>query len=394
MLFTGTRCSSIRASPPRSDLGESAIPDAGLSPAHALLYSPLRLGRSGRRPEIPSKPLPLPHLLKKTSMRGVWLANGQVEFSTSLPEPSPRDGEVLIDVVAAGICETDLQLKRGYMGFVGIPGHEFVGIPRSGRFAGQRVVGEINCGCGHCSACLAGWSRHCPGRTVLGISGRHGAFAEVLTLPERNLLPVPDHVPTLTAVWTEPLAAAFRIPEQLSIKSGTAVLVLGDGRLGNLCAQVLARLGCKILVAGKHRRKLDILKRMGLASCPVSDLDAGQRFPLVVDCTGSTTGLTTALQFVAPRGTIVLKTTVADAHQLSLADAVIGEVQIVGSRCGPFAPALAALAAGELDLEGLVEAVVPLAETPAALDRACREPVLKIVVDVSGELLASGQSGG
>ena len=319
-------------------------------------------------------------------MQGVWISSSGVEFCDSLPEPRPAPGEVLIDILAAGLCETDLQLAKGYMGFAGIPGHEFVGIPRSGRWAGQRVVGEINCGCGTCDRCQAGWARHCPHRTVLGILGRSGAFAQTIALPEGNLLPVPEHVSTADAVWTEPLAAAFRIPEQLPLVPGTQTLVLGDGRLGNLCAQVLARHGCRVEVVGKHSRKLARLSRLGLATCLLSELDPARRFPLVVDCTGSPSGLATALAAVEPLGTVVLKTTVAGPHQLSLAPVVIDEVRVVGSRCGPFAPALAALAAGKIALSGLVEEVVTLAEVPAALERASREPLLKILVDVGGGL--------
>ncbi|MFM8583193.1 MAG: alcohol dehydrogenase catalytic domain-containing protein [Planctomycetaceae bacterium] len=309
-----------------------------------------------------------------------------MEFRQSLPEPTPAPGEVLVDIVVAGLCETDLQLAKGYMGFAGIPGHEFVGVPRTGRWASQRVVGEINCGCGVCDRCRAGWSRHCPHRTVLGILGRPGAFAQTIALPEGNLLPVPDHVSTADAVWTEPLAAAFRIPEQLPLVPGTPALVLGDGRLGNLCAQVLALHGCRVEVVGKHLRKLQRLAELGLATCLLGELDPARRFPLVVDCTGSPSGLATALAAVEPQGTVVLKTTVAGPHQLPLAPVVIDEVRVLGSRCGPFAPALAALARGEIALAGLVEEVVSLAEVPAALERAGREPLLKILVDVAGGL--------
>ncbi|RPI76886.1 MAG: alcohol dehydrogenase, partial [Planctomycetaceae bacterium] len=193
-------------------------------------------------------------------MRAIVLNGSHIAFDANRPAPHAAPGEVEVRVLYAGICETDLQLLRGYMGFQGVPGHEFVGIAQGGRFAGKRVVGEINCSCWQCATCQAGAANHCPERTVLGILKRDGAFAETLVLPERNLHRVPDSVPDWAAVFTEPLAAAFRIAEQVPATARGQTVVLGDGRLGNLCAQVLRKQGCEVTVIGKHERKLQILR--------------------------------------------------------------------------------------------------------------------------------------
>ena len=241
-------------------------------------------------------------------------------------------------MLCAGICETDLQLIRGYMGFHGVLGHEFVGVAQTGPLAGRRVVGEINCSCHRCETCLAGRPTHCPHRSVLGILNHDGAFADFIAVPQQNLHAVPDSMPTDIAVFTEPVAAAFQIPAQLSITRQDRVVVLGDGRLGNLCAQVLARLSDHVLVVGKHPKKLALLRSLGLSTCLLSDVladhSADRSADVVVDCTGSPTGLPTALSMVRPRGTIVLKTTVAGDQTMAWAPVVIDEVTIVGSRCG------------------------------------------------------------
>jgi len=319
-------------------------------------------------------------------MRAVVLTGSRVGYSTHFNPPVPQAGEIPVRVLAAGLCETDLQLAQGYMGFQGVLGHEFVGIAEGGTWAGRRVVGEINCSCHRCATCQRGQANHCPHRTVLGILNRDGAFAERVWLPERNLHPVPDTVPDWQAVFTEPLAAAFRIGEQIPLAAGEETVVLGDGRLGNLCAQVLHRTGCRVTVVGKHPRKLALLQQLNIATRLLSQADDCRGAELVVDCTGSPTGLETALRLVRPRGTVVLKTTVASPHQLSLAPVVIDEVNVVGSRCGPFLPALQALERHEIDLAPLVEQIIPLDQVPAAIDRARTTPVLKILIDVAGEL--------
>lgn len=315
-------------------------------------------------------------------MRAVTIGPNGIQFSDRRPTPQPRTGEVLIRVLGAGLCETDLQLVRGYMGFQGIPGHEFVGVAETGAWKGRRVVGEINCGCGHCADCTAGHQNHCPNRTVLGILNRDGAFADFLCLPMENLHPVPDTVSDIEAVFVEPLAAAFQIPAQLVLRPGTEVTVLGDGRLGNLCAQVLRLVECRVTVVGKHARKLALLGRLGISNILLDELEVRRSADIVVDCTGSPSGLPLALRLVRPRGTIVLKTTVAGEQTLDLAPIVIDEVTIVGSRCGPFVRALQGLERREIDVRPLIDGILPLEETATAFARAGAEPLLKLLLAV------------
>lgn len=315
-------------------------------------------------------------------MRAIVLDQQQVLVRDDHPLPSLADGEVLVRVVRAGVCETDLQLIRGYMGFRGVLGHEFVGLAESGPFAGQRVVGEINCSCWRCETCLSGRPTHCPHRSVIGILNHDGAFADFVAVPQRNLHVVPDSVSTDLAVFTEPLAAAFQIPAQLPIRREDRVIVLGDGRLGNLCAQVLARLADRVVVIGKHVEKLAILRQLGLETCLLGSRPRERLADIVVDCTGSESGLPTALQLVRPRGTIVLKTTVAGTQTLSWAPIVIDEVAIVGSRCGPFDRALIALERGEVQVQPLISDRFKLPDGLTALQRAQSKDVLKVLLDV------------
>lgn len=281
----------------------------------------------------------------------------------------------------AGICATDLEIQAGYMGFAGVPGHEFVGVARGGRLAGRRVVGEINAACGRCDRCARGMDRHCADRTVLGIVGRDGAFAESLSLPERNLHALPDAISDESAVFVEPLAAAFAIFEQVEIPAGTRVAVLGDGKLGLLCAQALALSGARVTLLGRHERKLEIARRAGADAR--REVDAGATFPLVVDATGSSDGLARALALVEPRGTVVLKTTTRDAPKESLAKIVIDEIRVVGSRCGRFAPAIEALRAGRIDPRPLVDARLPLERGTEAFAKAGERGALKVLLQVS-----------
>jgi threonine dehydrogenase-like Zn-dependent dehydrogenase len=296
--------------------------------------------------------------------------------------PAPRDGEVVIRVLRAGICETDLQLVRGYMGFQGVLGHEFVGVAQSGPLSGQRVVGEINCSCFACDTCRAGRPNHCPHRTVLGILNHDGAFADYITVPARNLHAVPDAVSTDAAVFTEPVAAAFQVPAQLTIRPDDRVIVLGDGRLGNLCAQVAAGFSKHVLAVGKHPRKLALLQTLGVATCLLAELPADRHADVVIDCTGSASGLPTALRIVRPRGTVVLKTTVAGDQTMAWAPVVIDEVTIVGSRCGPFDRALAALANGGINVLPLLSGRFDLARGVEALEHAATPGVMKVLLDV------------
>jgi threonine dehydrogenase-like Zn-dependent dehydrogenase len=318
-------------------------------------------------------------------MRAIALDAGGVSLRTDYPDPAPRDGEVRVRVLRAGICETDLQLIRGYMGFRGVLGHEFVGVAESGLFTGRRVVGEINCSCGVCETCRAGRPSHCPNRTVVGILNHDGAFADFISMPQRNLHVVPDSVSTDTAVFTEPVAAAFQIPAQVNVRAGDRVVVLGDGRLGNLCAQVLAGFTRHIVVVGKHPEKLALLRSRGLETCLLPDFPLEPQADIVVDCTGSETGLPDALKVVRPRGTIVLKTTMAGSQTIALAPIVIDEVTVIGSRCGPFDRALSALADGQVSVLRLISERFDLSHGVEALDHARTRPVLKVLLDVSRE---------
>lgn len=308
--------------------------------------------------------------------------DGELRFRSDVPQRLPADHEVVVDVLVAGVCETDLQLCRGYMGFGGTLGHEFVGVPRTGRFAGQRVVGEINCACHQCDTCRQGESNHCPNRTVIGILNHDGAFADSVLIPERNLFAVPDHVPTDHAVFVEPLAAACRIPQQITLSPGDVAVVLGDGRLGNLCAQVLKHHGCRVTVIGKHDGKLRILRDLGIATMRIEEAAGIARVPLVVDCTGSPTGLEAALRIVRPCGTIVLKTTVAADQSIQLAPIVIDEIRVIGSRCGPFDGALKLLADESVEVAPLLSARYALSDGVAAFEHAARKDTLKVLLDI------------
>jgi len=315
-------------------------------------------------------------------MRAIVLED-QVKVRSDYPEPVPKTGEVPVRVLCAGICETDLQLIRGYMGFRGVLGHEFVGIAESGPFAGRRVVGEINCACRHCDLCRRGLPTHCSNRTVLGILNHDGAFAETITVPQDNLHLVPDEMPTEVAVFTEPVAAAFQIPAQIEVRRSDRVVILGDGRLGNLCAQVLAGLSDHVLVVGKHTNKLTLLQSLGIATALRDEIEPRRDADIVVDCTGSESGLPAALSLVRPRGTIVLKTTVAGEQRLAWAPFVIDEITLVGSRCGPFDQALRALAQGRVSVMPLVSEHFDLSNGAQAIEHARTKPVLKVLLDVA-----------
>ncbi|MCA8982503.1 MAG: alcohol dehydrogenase catalytic domain-containing protein [Planctomycetaceae bacterium] len=323
---------------------------------------------------------------KGSNMRAFVLQDGVSRLREDAPVPVPGPHEVLVRVLLAGICETDLQLMQGYMQFNGTLGHEFVGIAESGRYTGQRVVGEINC-CPveRCARCPEN-RRHCPRRTVLGILQRDGAFAEYVAIPEENLHPVPEHVGNDRAVFTEPLAAAFEILEQFPQVTERRVLVLGDGRLGYLCAQVLASAGARVCVVGKHRAKLARCAARDLQTCLLEDVPREwmeqRSAEVVVDCTGSPTGFEWACRLVQPRGTIILKTTVAGTQTLSLAPLVIDEIQVLGSRCGPFSVALRALAEERIEVESLITARYPLTRIVEALELACRPDQHKVLVDI------------
>jgi threonine dehydrogenase-like Zn-dependent dehydrogenase len=318
------------------------------------------------------------------AMRALWLEDRSLRLRDGLPTPEVPAGEALVRVDLAGVCSTDLELVRGYYPFTGVPGHEFVGrvekAPGAERWEGRRVVGEINAVCGTCAACAAGRRSHCERRTVLGIVGRHGAFAERLALPVENLHEVPGAVPDEVAVFTEPLAAALEIQEQVQVGAGDRAVVIGDGKLGNLVAQTLALTGCTLTVVGRHRAKLALLAARGIATGGPDGVRPGQA-DLAVECTGNPEGLELARAAVRPRGTIVLKSTYAGRASLDIARLVVDEVTLVGSRCGPFAPALDLLAGGRVDVGPLVHARFPLHRAAAAFEEAARPGVLKVLIE-------------
>ena len=316
-------------------------------------------------------------------MRAVYLFSGQIQFQPDYI-PADTDADLIpVQVLKAGICETDLQLKKGYMNFQGVLGHEFVGIATRGRFAGKRVVGEINCACAKCSFCQRALPRHCPHRSVIGILNHDGAFADTVFVPEQNLHVVPDNVTAEQAVFTEPVAAACRILEQVQITPDSKVIIFGDGRLGNLCAQVLKTTDCELLVVGKHAWKLDQLRALGINTCHLAELVPSGDFDFVVDCTGSPSGFESAINCVTPCGTIILKTTVAEAQSVHLAPVVINEVTVLGSRCGPFAPALHMIANREVQVDALVSAKYPLEDALQAFEHAERGDALKVLFDIT-----------
>lgn len=301
-----------------------------------------------------------------------------------LPEPGPRAGECLIRVRMAGICRTDLEIIRGYMAFRGIPGHEFVGVVEQGssRWLGRRVVGEINCPCGSCELCRAGMGNHCPHRSVLGISGRDGAFAEALVLPEQVLHAVPDELEDTAAVFIEPLAAALRIREQVPIDPKERVLVLGDGRLGLLCALALRPACSALQLIGKHPFKIDLARRAGIDAILREDFVPDRSVRVVVEATGRAEGLRLAMRAIRPQGVLVLKSTFAGPEPMDLAPLVIDEIQLVGSRCGPFTRAIEALRTGEVDPLPLLSSRRPLSQALEALQEAAEPRSLKVVLDM------------
>jgi threonine dehydrogenase-like Zn-dependent dehydrogenase len=319
-------------------------------------------------------------------MQALWLENNQLQLRYNAPIPNPAPGEALVRVVRAGICNTDLELLRGYYPYTGILGHEFVGVVEQGpeHLKGQRVVGEINAVCGQCRFCRSGQPTHCENRTVLGIVNRNGAFAEYLCLPIENLHRVPDNVPTDVATFTEPVAAALEIQQQVTVSPAERVLVVGDGKLGQLVAQTLAVTGCDLLVVGRHQEKLANLAARGIQT-GLEDGVADRAFDLSVECTGNPAGFAIARRALRPRGTLVLKSTYAGQLTFDASSLVVDEITLIGSRCGPFPAALDLLASGQMDVEPLIHARYPLSEGLAAFEQASTKGVLKVLLDISGK---------
>lgn len=317
-----------------------------------------------------------------THMQAVWLADQTVTVR-AVPLPAAPAGEALVRVDLAGICATDLELLRGYYPYDGVPGHEFVGTiaaaPAAPARVGERVVGTINAACQACPTCAAGRPEHCPQRTVLGIVGRDGAFAEYLRLPLANLLPVPAGVPDEAAVFTEPLAAALQVTAQVAVRPGDRVVLVGAGRLGQLVARVLALTGCDLAVVARHPRQQALLAAVGIRTAAADALPPASA-DLVVEATGDPGGFAAARRLVRPRGTIVLKSTYRGALTLDAAALVVDEVTLVGSRCGPFPAALELLARGAVDPRPLVDARYALADAPEALAHAARPGALKVLL--------------
>ncbi len=315
-------------------------------------------------------------------MLAVHIEKGRVELRQR-PRPRRPRGFALIRLITGGICNTDLELLRGYYRFRGTPGHEFVGEvveADNPALRGRQVVGEINLACGHCDWCLRGLGRHCPQRRVLGIVGHPGAFSEYFTLPQGNLHVLPDGVATEEAVFAEPLAAVLEILEQVSIPPGAEVAVLGDGKLGLLVAQVLFRRGMQVRLFGRHSGKLRIARALGIAARLSSEWVPAARYDWVVEATGSAQGLAQAVAMTRPRGTVIVKSTVHGLVRLDTAPVVVNEITLVGSRCGRFEPALEMLKRGGLALREMISARFPLAEAPRAFREAARPGTLKVLL--------------
>ena len=316
-------------------------------------------------------------------MQAITLSQNNLHIQKDFPKPQPETGEALIKVMLTGICATDLEMLKGYKGgFQGILGHEFVGVVEQSPDAawhGKRVVGSINIGCNKCATCRQHGSEHCPNRRVLGILNKDGAFADYLTLPQSNLFAVPDEVSDETAVFTEPLAAALRIREQIRLKPGSRTAVIGPGRLGLLVGQVLALDGTDIVMIGRSRRSLELPAKLSLATGLADDF-AENRFDMVVETTGNEAGFALALKLVRSLGTLVLKSTFAGQTNLDLTKIVVAEINVIGSRCGPFAPALNLLQRNAIDVSSHIDGEYKLSHAIQAFTHASQRGVRKILL--------------
>ena len=321
------------------------------------------------------------HLEEGRARMKALVFNGKPRVA-EVPMPRARAGEALIRVLSAGICQTDLEILKGYMGFTGILGHEFVGLVHESsneHLIGKRVVGEINCVCHQCEYCRLEMPHHCMNRTVLGIAGRDGAFAEFVALPEENLHIVPQSIRDDVAVFAEPTAAAFRILEQITLSPDDRVIILGDGKLSALIAQVLWSHTKNLICVGKHRWKMQLLNELHIATVHINDpIERGA--DVVIDATGSHEGFARALELVRPEGIVVLKTTSTHPTAVDLSVPVVNEVRVIGSRCGPFRPALEALAMGTVEVRPMVTETYKLDDALQALERATEQDVMKVLL--------------
>ena len=311
----------------------------------------------------------------------------ELRLENDYVKPIPQKGEALVRVTLAGICNTDYEITKGYMGYEGILGHEAVGIVEDVNsddksLIGKRVVPEISYGCKDpsCEWCAKKNYRHCPNRHTLGIWHKDGVFAEYFTMPVEVLFEVPDNVIDTQAVFTEPLAAALEINEQLHIKPADKIIVLGDGKLGLITALALNAQNLDVILVGKHQNKLDIAKAQGVKTCLLSDLTVEKKYDVVVEATGSVNGFETSLALTKPRGTLVLKSTVAAGKELNLAPIVIDEITVLGSRCGQFPPALRLLESGKVDFSPLISGIYPLDEAQMAFEKNKEKDTLKILL--------------
>ena len=312
-------------------------------------------------------------------MKATCFDGKNMRYEENYPDPKP--GEALVRVNLAGICGTDLEILDGYMKYNGILGHEFVGIVEkadNSELIGKRVVGEINAGCGKCESCQKGMERHCPNRTVLGILKRDGAFAEFLSLPEKNLHVIPDSITDEQAVFVEPLAAAFEIKEQVRLQPQWSVAVVGDGRLAQLIIQVLKLTCPNITCFGKHKSKLENLINVGVKIKIGIEKSDEQSFDLVVEATGSNSGFEDTMKLIKPRGTVVLKSTIASKENLDLTPTVVNEITLIGSRCGLFKPAIDALATSMVSVNSMIDSTFPLEKFSEAIQYAKKPDTLKV----------------
>ena len=312
-------------------------------------------------------------------MKATFFDGKQMIFDNNYPDP--EFNETLVQVNLAGICGTDLEILNGYMKYSGILGHEFVGTvvkSNNSNLIGKRVVGEINAGCTKCDFCIRGMERHCPSRTVLGILKRDGAFAEFLSLPEKNLHVIPDSISDEQAVFVEPLAAAFEINEQISLKPEWNVAVVGDGRLAQLIIQVIKLTCSNITCFGKHQNKLEGLIQSGIKIKIGIESTDEQLFDLVVEATGSNSGFTDTMKLVKPRGTVVLKSTITSRENLDLTSTIINEITLIGSRCGLFKPAIDALATGVISVNSMIDSTFSLDKFEDAIIHAKKPDTLKV----------------
>jgi threonine dehydrogenase-like Zn-dependent dehydrogenase len=315
-------------------------------------------------------------------MLGIWLENKKVILKNDLPKPMPNHNEALIKVIMSGICNTDIELTKGYYPYTGILGHEFVGIVEQGpaNIIGKRIVGEINAVCGVCDNCLSGLKNHCSNRTVLGIVNRNGAFSEYLTLPIENLLEVPTSVSNEAATFTEPLAAALEIQQQVNICPNHKVLVIGDGKLGNLITQTLLLTGCTVWLLGHHQEKCKPLQKLGAIIDPDIQ-NKSHYFDIVIECTGNPEGYQFAMCAIKPKGILILKSTYAGSLDINAATLVVNEITLIGSRCGPFQPALNLLERNLINTDVLIEKKYPLNKGIEAMEHAQQRGAKKVLID-------------